>query len=188
MIGLLVKLLGGLWVLKDNCRKSRFARWLYIAYLRRQGSFIGFASQIAGPLITPHGMFGVLISEFSKIGKNCVIFQQVTIGSNTLPNSKRAGAPTIGDNCYIGAGAKIIGKVTIGDNVRIGANCVVFQDIPSNSVVVVPPPRIIHREKVDNQYYSKNPDHQWGYMNDGMWEIERDLATIDALNKSHEHA
>lgn len=49
----------------------------------------------------------------------------------------------IGDNVYIGAGAKIIGNVRIGDNVRIGANCVCAEDIPDNATVVLPKPRII---------------------------------------------
>ena len=57
------------------------------------------------------------MSYMAKIGKNCTIFHQVTIGSNTLEGSKHYGAPTIGDNCFIGAGAKIIGKVKVGDNV-----------------------------------------------------------------------
>ena len=53
------------------------------------------------------------------------------------------GAPTIGDNCYIGAGAKIVGKIHVGNNVKIGTNCVVFEDIPDNSTVVLSKPRII---------------------------------------------
>ena len=52
-------------------------------------------------------------------------------------------AANIGDNVFIGAGAKIIGGVTIGDNVKIGANCIIVEDIPSNSTVVMPKPRII---------------------------------------------
>lgn len=57
----------------------------------------------------------------------------------------RGGAPEIGDNCYIGAGAKIIGNIVIGDNVKIGANCVVVEDIPDNCTVVLEKPRIIRR-------------------------------------------
>lgn len=49
----------------------------------------------------------------------------------------------IGDNVYIGAGAKIIGNVHVGNNVKIGANCVVFMDVPDNCTVVMPKPRII---------------------------------------------
>lgn len=81
------------------------------------------------------------------IGANCVIFQQVTIGSNTLSDTKSAGAPVIGDNCYIGAGAKIIGNVTIGNNCRIGANAVVTKDVPDNSTVISGEMRIIKKMK-----------------------------------------
>ena len=42
--------------------------------------------------------------------------------------------PVIGDNCYIGAGATVLGPVTIGDNVTIGANAVMLKDAPSNTV------------------------------------------------------
>ncbi|WP_285959077.1 serine O-acetyltransferase [Thomasclavelia spiroformis] len=89
--------------------------------------------------IFPHGLYGIIISKNAKIGKNCTIFHQVTIGEG------KDGAPCIGNNCYIGAGAKIIGKIKIGNNVKIGANCVVIEDIPDNSIVVLEKTRIIIR-------------------------------------------
>lgn len=67
------------------------------------------------------------------------------------------GAPTIGDNVYIGPGAKIFGAIHIGNNVRIGANCVVFEDVPDNATVVLPKPRIIIKSP-DYQYYVANPN------------------------------
>lgn len=85
------------------------------------------------------------------------IFHQVTIGSNTLKYSKTFGVPKIGNNVYIGAGAKIIGKVIIGDNVRIGANAVVTTDIPNNATVVLEKPRIIkNSDKRDNRFVQFN--------------------------------
>ena len=66
----------------------------------------------------------------AKIGKNCTIYPGVTIGGK-IGN----GCPTIGDNCFIGLGAKIIGKVNIGDNVIIAPNAVVVKNVASNSVV-----------------------------------------------------
>ena len=56
------------------------------------------------------------------------------------------GAPTIGSNCLIGAGAKIIGNVHVGNNVRIGANAIVVDDVPDNCTVVMNKPRVIVRE------------------------------------------
>ena len=102
----------------------------------------------------PHKYFGIFISQGASIGKRCVIFQQVTIGSNLLVDSRSIGYPIIGDDCYIGAGAKIIGNCVIGDNVRIGANAVVTKNIPSNSIVTGSNV-ISSREKLlDNRYFS----------------------------------
>ena len=101
----------------------------------------------------PHGLSGIFISEGAAIGDSAVIFQQVTIGSNTLLDSKGKGAPIIGNNVYIGAGAKIIGGVRIGDNVRIGANAIVTNDVPDNTTVVMEHPRIIiHDYVTDNRF------------------------------------
>ena len=123
------------------------ATQLYKKALRRASADIPLEATI-GPNITfPHGFFGIFISCGAVLGANCTIFQQVTIGSNTLPGTKKPGAPVIGDNVFIGAGAKIIGGVHIGNNVRIGANCVVTSDIPDNCTVVLPSPRVIQREE-----------------------------------------
>jgi len=80
-----------------------------------------------------------------------------------IRNSKGYGAPDIGNNVYIGAGAKIIGGVKVGNNVRIGANCVVFEDIKDNCVVVLSKPRIIQKSDLDNRYLTKNIDGKWVY-------------------------
>ena len=134
-----------------NSTSSSFVKKLLsiicIPYLNFKGSYIGSGAKVANRISFPHGITGVFISGGAKIGKNCVIFHQVTIGSNTLKNSPRYGAPTIGDNVYIGAGAKIIGNVTIGNNCRIGANCVVAKDIPANCTVISQPARVIMREE-----------------------------------------
>ena len=91
---------------------------------------------IEGGLIIQHG-FATIISA-KKIGKNCKIYQQVTIGYNHQLN-----APTLGDNVEVCCGAKIIGNVHIGNNVLIGANSVIVKDIPSNCVVAGVPAKII---------------------------------------------
>ena len=112
-------------------------------------------TKIDGRITFPHGLNGILISAGAVIGKNCTVFHQVTIGSNTALGSKHIGSPQIGDNVYIGAGAKIIGGIKIGNNVRIGANCVVTEDIEDNATVVLQKPRIIvHNEARDNSFKS----------------------------------
>lgn len=116
-------------------------------------SFYPLSTSISNNITFPHGICGIYVSNGAKIGDNCVIFHQVTIGSNSLSDSKTKGSPIIGKNCYIGAGAKIIGNVTIGDNVRIGANTVVTKNVPSNTTVVGQEFRVIrHNHKLDNSF------------------------------------
>jgi serine O-acetyltransferase len=68
------------------------------------------------------------------------------------------GYPILGDNVYIGPGAKIIGGIKIGNNVAIGANCVVTKNIPDNSVVVGIPGRVISQDGVTG--YIDNIDYE----------------------------
>lgn len=150
-----------IWFLleKRSCAKIRLIKKAYsfIAgyFLNKNGSYIGNGAIIGEQPIFPHGINGILISSGAKLGKGTVIFHQVTIGSNNLGDSNKIGSPIIGDNCYIGAGAKIIGNISIGNNVRIGANCVVVKDVPDNCSVVSQPARVIMKEKsVSNQYFS----------------------------------
>ena len=105
------------------------------------GTDLNSGAQFASRPILPHHLNGIIISHYAKIGKNCVIYQQVTIAEDGNQH-----AATIGDNVSIGAGAKILGNITIGDNVKIGANAVVTKDIPSNCVAVGVPARIISRD------------------------------------------
>ncbi|MCM1257683.1 MAG: serine acetyltransferase [Roseburia sp.] len=105
----------------------------------RHGGYIGPDTVIKGNLSLPHGLHGIFISRYASIGKNCWIYQNVTIGEvNRM-------APVIGDDCVIGAGAVIIGDVRIGNRVKIGAGAVVSTDIPDDCTVVSQPVRILHK-------------------------------------------
>ena len=88
----------------------------------------------------PHGLYGIVISHNAVIGKNVTIYHQVTIGEG------KNGAPKIGDDVQIGAGAIIIGNVVIGNHVKIGAGAIVVDDIPSNATVVAQKSRLIINE------------------------------------------
>ena len=109
---------------------------------------------------TPHSFYGIFISEAAKIGTGCTIYQGVTIGSNTLLDSKNSGAPTIGNNVYIGAGAKIIGNVKIGNNVRIGAGCTVTRDVPDNCTVAQTLPTLIQKKTPQNNRWVSLKDYR----------------------------
>lgn len=79
-------------------------------------------------------MNGIIISPVAKVGEDCVIFHQVTLGVNGRKSLDQG--PILGDRVSVGAGAKIIGPVTVGDDVTIGANAVVTKDVPSGMTVV----------------------------------------------------
>ena len=81
-------------------------------------------------LFIQHG-FATIISA-KRIGKNCWVNQQVTIGYN------KRGAPVIGDNVTIHAGALVIGDITIGNNVIIGAGAIVVDDVPDGALICSP--------------------------------------------------
>jgi serine O-acetyltransferase len=84
---------------------------------------------------------GIVITSKAKIGINCNISQNVTIGLSS--RGVRKGYPVIKNNVYIGPCAVIIGNITIGNNVAIGANAVVLNDVPDNAVVVGIPAKIV---------------------------------------------
>ncbi len=93
-------------------------------------------AEIGGGLIMPHPN-GIILHPDSRIGPNCMIFQQVTLAAG------ETGSPVIGGHVDIGAGAKILGAVTIGDHARIGANAVVLQDVPAYCTAVGIPAKIL---------------------------------------------
>jgi serine O-acetyltransferase len=183
---LLVGVYGSAWKLKEKSKKSKnkyirkISQLIYGGYQYENGSSIAWNSSFKGEPCFPHGMKSIFISGDAVIGKNCVIFQQVVIGSVVLLDSKNSGSPTLGDNCYIGAGAKIVGAVTIGDNVRIGANTVVYKDVPDNSIVVSNEQRVITRDiRLDNTFYTNS--QAWQYYNEGNW-IDADEVTKAKLS------
>jgi serine O-acetyltransferase len=87
---------------------------------------------------------GIIISGDTVLGDDVLIRNGVTVG---LRHTGIRGAPVIGDRVDIGAGAKILGPIKIGNDVVILANAVVIEDVPSNSLAVGVPARIISRNR-----------------------------------------
>jgi serine O-acetyltransferase len=119
----------------------KFARSRHLFWSIVTQSDIEPRATLGQRLMLPHPN-GVVIHEDAVIGDDCMIMQQVTIGM--IGDGE---VPTIGNNVYIGAGAKIIGKVSVGDGARIGANAVVTQDVPPNCTAVGVPARIIKQTR-----------------------------------------
>jgi serine O-acetyltransferase len=91
---IVVRAFGSGWNLKRLCIETRnpvLKRVLikiYGLYQYENGSSIAWNAKFEGVPCFPHGIKSIFVSGGSRIGKNCVIFQQVTIGSNTLLDSK----------------------------------------------------------------------------------------------------
>ncbi|MGN0238103.1 MAG: sugar O-acetyltransferase [Lepagella sp.] len=101
----------------------------------------------------------VLDEAYVTIGDDCFIGPSVSIYTachSTNPeerNSRREWAKpvVIGNNCWIGGGVTILPGVTIGDNVTIGAGSVVVKDIPSDSIAVGNPAKVIKKSTYENR-------------------------------------
>ena len=100
------------------------------------GADIPVNCQLGGGLALPHPN-GIVIHPGVRLGPNCLIFQQVTIGT------RDDGLPSVGGHVDFGAGAKVLGSVAIGNHARIGANAVVLDDVPEHASVVGIPARVV---------------------------------------------
>lgn len=105
-----------------------------------EGFYIGHA----GPIV---------INPAAVIGRNVNIAQGVTIGQEN--RGARKGAPTIGSNVWIGTNAVIVGNITIGDDVLIAPLSYVNFDVPSHSIVIGNPAKIIERENATEGYINR---------------------------------
>lgn len=93
-------------------------------------------SEIGPGIFISHGQSTILSAE--RIGANLQVHQGVTVGWDYRSGRR----PIIGDDVFIGAGAKILGAVTVGDGAVIGANAVVVCDVPAGATAVGIPARI----------------------------------------------
>ena len=94
-------------------------------------------------IILAHNGCGIVVNKDAVIGNNVIVFQNVTIGGR-----KGSGAPIIGDDVMIGAGAVLLGDIVIGNGAQIGANAVVLKDVPHNTTAIGVPARIIEKDNL----------------------------------------
>jgi serine O-acetyltransferase len=105
--------------------------------------YIGRGAEFGPGFVLVHAD-GVVINRLVRGGANIYVEHQVTIGAD------RGASPTLGNDVFIGAGAKIIGPVSIGDGARIGANAVVVKDVPPYATVVGVPARVVRQRSPDD--------------------------------------
>lgn len=140
-------------IMNISVRIARVAHFCYCHKILWGGGFFKFLNRmcfscdiayqvdIHSSCRFPHQGLGVVIHPAVKMGKNCIIYQNVTLGAN----GKRGygnEAPIVGDNVMIGAGAVILGGIKIGDNAIVAANAVVLNDVPQNVMVAGVPAKI----------------------------------------------
>jgi len=141
-----------------NCRKNIFIRLLTKYRYLKLGRKLGFTIPINvfGPGLSIAHAGTIVVNSDAKVGANCRLHVCVNIGTAA---GNPGEAPKIGDNCYIGPGAKIYGNITIGKNVAIGANAVVNKSFKEGNVTIGGVPAIVISQKGSkgllNHGYSK---------------------------------
>ena len=103
---------------------------------------IGRGAEFGDGFVLIHSI-GIVINGCVRGGRNVFLEHQVTIGA------ERRQAPVLGDDVFVGAGAKVIGAVRVGDGAKVGANAVVVGDVPAHCTVVGIPARVVRRRGGD---------------------------------------
>lgn len=121
-----------------NCKKSFFYK-PYVLILKfkfhKLSRILGFdiPINVFGPGLSIAHRGTIVVNGKARIGANCRIHACVNIGTG---NDRDQKVPTIGNNIYIGPGAKIFGEIVIGDNTAIGANAVVNKSFPEGNMTI----------------------------------------------------
>ena len=137
--GLKAVVFDDVWRFQRLLRRLEFAvnrdspsRYALALLYRRQSRRLGFSipPNVFGPGLSIAHPGTIIVNDGARVGANCRLHACVVIGSIGGPGD----APVIGDDCYIGPGAKIYGPIRIGDHVTIGANAVVNRSFPEGHV------------------------------------------------------
>lgn len=153
----------------NNKKKNIFQKLLFLLIKYKFHNYsikLGFSIPLnvadKGLSIAHYG--SIVINSNAKIGKNCRIQENVTIGATGGNND----SPILGDNVFIASGARLIGNIIIGNEVSIGANAVVTRSFPQNHITLAGvPARIISSKgsegfikyKAKELYYDRNSNN-----------------------------
>lgn len=137
---------------KAQKSKNRFTRLFYEYKLfrlcRKYGIEIKTKTKIGPGFVMCHP-YNITISPYATIGRNVNILKGATVG---LSYGKQPGAPKIGNCVYVGINSTVLGGITIGDDVLIAPNTFVNQDVPSHSIVIGNPCKIIPVKDATSKY------------------------------------
>jgi serine O-acetyltransferase len=136
----------GVWVdgirfapLRYPLRKLYF--FLYALMEVAYGIRLYYTAEIGRRLQLAHAQCGVIIARRCRIGDDCILRQNVTVGK-LRSRAPDTAVPVLGNRIEIGAGAVLVGPISVGDDAVIGANVVVREDVPAGAVVLPPAPVI----------------------------------------------
>lgn len=136
----------------NNCYKSKFDR-LLLSFFSKLHHYYGLKLGFEIPInVFEEGLKinhcgPIIVNEKAKVGRYCDIHVGVNIGQNIQPDE----VPILGDNIWIGPGAKIFGKIRIADEIAIGANSVVNKSFLESNITIagIPAKKI---KEVGNPY------------------------------------
>lgn len=125
----------------QNCRTDSIGKLYYLILkirFRKKSVRLGFSIpvNVFGPGLAIVHYGTIVVHPKAKVGRNCRIHPCSNIGES----GGNSGAPQLGDNVYIGPGAKIYGNITIGNNIAIGANSSVNKSFLEDNIVIVGSP------------------------------------------------
>lgn len=135
-------------VRKDPLGKiySFLLQYRYYKLRLKHNTFIPL--NVFGPGLSIAHFGSIVVNGNSKVGKNCRIQESTTIGATNGSDK----APILGDNIFIGSGARIIGDIQIANDVCIGAGAVVVKSVLDKGITIggVPAKRISNKSSESN--------------------------------------
>jgi putative colanic acid biosynthesis acetyltransferase WcaB len=123
--------------------------WIVVA--RVIGVELPTGAQIGPGLKMPHPQ-GIVLNPAVRIGANCLLRHNVTIGNVTRRDGTEKGVASIGDDVEFGAGCVVVGDIKVGDHARIAALSLVTRDVPAWGVMVGNPATLA---RIDDPDYAR---------------------------------
>lgn len=103
---------------------------------------INVSAEIGVGILFDHAS-GIVIGETAKVGHNCTILHNVTLGGTGKNDNGEDRHPKVGNDVLIGARTSILGNIKIGNGAKIGAGSIVLKSIPFGATAVGAPAKVI---------------------------------------------